>query len=274
MRAVWITGAGGLIGSHLVQSAPAFAPGLEAVGLTRERLDLGDFNAVRREFARQRPALVIHCAAISKSPDCQANPILARRVNVDATALLADLASDIPLIFFSSDLVFDGRKGDYDETDSVNPLSVYAETKAEAERLVLANPGHTVVRTSLNSGTSPSGNRSFDEEAEAAWRAGRVLTFFSDEFRCPIAAPVTARAVWELAARNRPGLYHLAGSERLSRLGIGQILAARRPDLHPQFIAASLKEHRGAPRAPDTSLNCSKIQKLLSFPLPRWSESH
>jgi dTDP-4-dehydrorhamnose reductase len=109
------------------------------------------------------------------------------------------------------------------------------------------------------------------------WQAGQTLRLFTDEFRSPIAAEKTARAVWELAARSQPGLYHLAGSERLSRWQIGQLLAARWPQLKPRIEPGSLKEYHGAPRAPDTSLNCAKAQQLLSFPLPgltQWLAAH
>jgi dTDP-4-dehydrorhamnose reductase len=268
----WITGAGGLIGSHLVAAAREFAPDWQIVELTRERLDLTDFTAVREAFHRDCPRLVIHCAALTRSPTCQAQPELARRVNVDVTRVLAELAADRPFIFFSTDLVFDGQKGGYVETDLVNPLSIYAETKVAAERIVLANPRHTVVRTSLNGGVSPTGDRGFNEEMRRAWERGRSLTLFTDEFRCPLPAAVTARAVWELVACERPGLYHLAGAERLSRWQLGHLIAARWPQLHPSIKPGSLRDYAGPPRAPDTSLNCDKIQKLLSFPLPRLSE--
>jgi len=263
-QSTWITGAHGLIGNCLVQSAP----GLNIIGLTRGQLDLTAFSDVRRVFREQNPRLIIHCAAISQSAVCQTNPALARKVNVEVTALLAEIAADIPFIFFSTDLVFDGRQGNYDEAAAVNPLGIYAETKAAAEKIVLANPRHTVIRTSLNGGISPAGNRGFNEELRRAWQESRVLRLFTDEFRSPIPAAVTARAVWEIAALNRPGLYHLAGSERLSRWQIGQLIAARWPQLKPRIEAASLKEYTGAPRPPDCSLNSAKIQTLLSFPLP------
>src|ERR1019366_5896550 len=110
---VWITGANGLIGNYLFQTAPRFAPRHRVHALTRDRLDLLDSDAVRREFQKDKPQLVIHCAAISLVGEAQKNPELARRVNVGVTELLAELAADIPFIFFSTDLVFDGRKGDY-----------------------------------------------------------------------------------------------------------------------------------------------------------------
>lgn len=265
---VWITGAGGLIGSHLVRLAGEFAPGLKVIPLTRTDLDLTDFVAVRDRFRRETPGLVIHCAALSRSPVCQADPALAHKLNVEVTAALAELAADVSFVFFSTDLVFDGRKGNYVETDAVNPLSVYAETKVAAERVVMANPKHTIVRTTLNGGVSPTGDRGFNEDTRRAWQAGRLTKFFTDEFRCPIAAPVTARATWELALSRSSGIYHLAGSQRLSRWEIGQLLAARWPQLHPKLEPGSLKDYQGAPRPADTSFNCAKLQLLLSFELP------
>jgi dTDP-4-dehydrorhamnose reductase len=267
-RTAWITGAGGLIGNYLLQTAPTFAPGWRIVGPTHAQLELTDFSAVREAFNIQRPQLLIHCAALSRSPVCEVHPALARKLNIEVTRHLVELASGIPLVFFSSDLVFDGRKGSYVESDPVNPLSVYAETKVAAEQIVLRNPLHTVVRTSLNGGVSPRGDRGFNEELCGGWRAGKSFNLFTDEFRSPIPAKITACGVWELVARNQPGLYHLAGSERLSRWQIGQLIAARWPQLNPRIEPGSLQDYRGAPRSPDTSLNCARIQKLLSFPLP------
>jgi dTDP-4-dehydrorhamnose reductase len=271
------TSAGASDPKHAVKEQPQLAPDVKVVALTRDTLDLTDAAAVRAEFRRDNPQLVIHCAALSRSPECQANPALARKINVEVTRLLAELAAEIPLVFLSTDLVFDGRTGNYDETAQVNPPSVYAETKAAAEQIVFANPRHTVFRLSLNGGASPTGDRGFNEQMRRAWQAGQTLSLFTDEFRCPMPAEVTARAIWELAARNQPGLYHLAGSERLSRWQIGQLLATRWPELNPRIESASVKEYAGAPRAPDTSLNCTKAQTLLSFQLPGltgWLSAH
>lgn len=268
MQIFWITGARGLIGNYLVQTAPRFGPRYQVVGLTRAQLDLVDFPSAARLFREQQPQLVMHCAALSKTPACQAKPELAWKLNVEVTRHLAELAAEIPLIFFSSDVVFDGRRGNYVESDPPNPLSVYAETKVAAEQIVLANPKHTVIRTSLNGGTSPTGDRGFNEEMRRAWTAGKTLNLFTDEFRCPIPAVTTAQAVWELARQHKPGLYHLAGAERLSRWQIGQLIATHWPRLNPKIQPASLGDYQGPPRSPDTSLNCGKIQKLLSFPLP------
>lgn len=273
----WITGAGGLIGNCLVQTAPRFAPGWRIHGLTRSQLDLLDFAEVRRAFVEQRPRLIVHCAAMTKTPDCQKQPELAHRTNVEATALLAELAADIPFVFFSTDLVFDGRTGGYVESSPTNPLSYYGGTKVAAEQIVLANPRHLVVRTSLNYGTSPTGDRAPNEQLRLAWRRGERPRLFTDEFRCPIPAVVTVQAVWELVERQQAGLFNVAGSERLSRYEIGKLIAARWPQLNPQIDAASAREYPNPPRPADTSMNCAKAQAVLTFPLPsfkEWLQTH
>jgi dTDP-4-dehydrorhamnose reductase len=268
MGTAWVTGAGGLIGSYLVSTAPRHGGSWRVRPLTRQELDLTAVGEVRMLFQREQPDLVIHCAALSKSPECQANPGLARKLNVEVTSLLAELAADVPLIFFSTDLVFDGRDGNYDESAPVNPLSIYAETKVAAEQIVLANPKHSVIRASLNGGVSPTGDRGFNEQMRRAWQKGEALRLFTDEFRCPMAAEVTARATWDLVAQGKPGLYHVAGAERLSRWEIGQLVASRWAQLNPKLIEVSRAEYSGPPRPRDTSLNCAKAQGRLSFRLP------
>jgi len=268
---VWVTGAGGLIGHHLALAAAKCAPHFHVIPLAHADLDLTDFAAVEKKFRADRPQWVIHCAALSRAADCQTHPAAARRVNVDAAAHLAALAAEGGFIFFSSDLVFDGRKGGYVESDPPNPLNIYGETKAAAEEIILRNRRHIVLRAGLNSGASLSGRRSFNEEMAAAWRAGESVKLFIDEFRCPIPAAVTARAVWELARPGCAGLYHLAGGERLSRVEIGRVVAARHPELAARIEVASRRDYRGPPRPADVSLNCSKVRALLSFPLPAFS---
>ena len=267
----WVTGAGGLIGSHLAGNRELAAQ-WNVIGLTRPDLDLADAEAVARRFRAESPALVIHCAANSSSVECEKSPALARVQNVEVTARLAELCSEAQFVFLSTDLVFDGRKGNYTELDAVSPLGVYAETKVAAEQIVLANPRHTVIRTSLNGGKSPRGNRGFDEQARNAWKAGQTMRLFTDEFRSPIDASVTARAIARLALKYATGLYHVAGTERMSRWQLGQLLASCWPELNPRIEATSLAEYRGAPRPPDCSLHCDKAQSFLSFALPGYAE--
>ena len=265
---VWITGAGGLVGSYLVRTAGRWASGWDVRGLTRQDVDLTDETAVRRLWQAHQPAAVIHCAAISRPAVCEQDPGLAKKVNVDATALLVSLAGERTLLFFSSDQVFDGRQGRYVEADRINPINRYGETKAAAEEIVLSNPRHTVIRLALTAGASSTGDRSFVEDLRRSAARDQRLTLFTDEFRSPVPAGVVARAIWELIAQQQSGLYHLGGAERLSRMEIGEALAMKYPELASRLQPGSVAAYHGPPRPPDLSMRCEKLQRFLSFPIP------
>ena len=161
---VIVTGAAGLIGQYLVKTASRWAPGWDVQGLSRAELELTETSKVTAHLHALKPDLLIHCAALSRTKDCEQDPAQARRINVEATAHLAQLSQDIPFIFLSSGEVFDGTTGWYSETDEPNPINVYGQTKLEAEQVVLQNPRHTVIRIVLTSGASQNGDRSFVED--------------------------------------------------------------------------------------------------------------
>ena len=251
-----------------MKSAARWAPGWEVCGLSRADLDFTDHAAAEQVWQRLKPNAVIHCAAVSRTTECERNPQVARRMNVDTTAYLARLSRDIPFIFLSSGEVFDGKAGSCQETDEPKPINIYGKTKLEAEQRVLENPRHTVVRIVLTAGASQHGDRSFVEDMCRSVKNGKKVTLYGDEFRCPLPAGTIARSVWEVLDKGAPGLYHLGGRERLSRWEIGQALLPWYPELQGHLLEGSAGEHTGAPRPADLSLNCEKIQALLSFPIP------
>ena len=138
----------------------------------------------------------------------------------------------------SSAEVFDGGKGWYDEADAPAPINVYGATKLAAERIVLQNVRHSVVRIVLTAGTSLQHDRSFVEDMCRAAKAAVYITLYADEFRCPLAAGDVARAIWELICDGRTGLYHLGGRDRLSRWEIGQLLLEWFPELQGRLVKA------------------------------------
>jgi dTDP-4-dehydrorhamnose reductase len=263
-----ITGAAGLVGQYLVKSARRWVPDWSVQALTRAQLDLTDPSAVSSALQRYNPDIIIHCAALSRTKDCERDPKRAARLNVEVTRGLAALAGDARLIFISTGEVFDGCAGWYDESARPNPINVYGRTKLEAERVVLQNPAHSVVRIVLTAGTSMTGDRSFVEDMLRAAKAGNDVILYADEFRCPLPAGVIARALWEFAGQHRPGLNHLGGSERLSRWEIGEALLPWYPELRGRLVKSSSRNHAGAPRPADLSLRCEKIQRLLTFRIP------
>jgi dTDP-4-dehydrorhamnose reductase len=266
-KLAWVTGANGLIGNYFVQTAAQYAPQWRVRGLTRDQFDLTDFETLSREFKKDRPELIIHCAAIPSIDGARANPGFALRMNVEVTRVLANLARDLPFVFLTTDLIFDGKKGNYVESDMPSPVSFYGETKLLAEAELSMNPRAIILRTSINCGTSKSGRRGFNEQLRWDLQTKGNMKLFTDEFRSPIFAGETARAGWELVNKRCDGFFHVAGAERLSRWQMGQLLAQRSPELRAKMEPGLTKDFPGPVRAPDTSLNISKVQSVLSRPL-------
>ena len=148
---ILITGAGGQLGAALAEAFPA------ARALSRTEWDVAEPYPLD-----ERPELVLHAAAWTKVDDAEAEPDGARRVNVEGTRNVVELGA--PVVYFSTDYVFDGRKGEpYVESDGTNPLGAYARTKLEGEQEVRDGwivrsswlfgwTGHNFVRTMLRLG--------------------------------------------------------------------------------------------------------------------------
>ena len=278
-----ILGASGILGSWLTRAlAPRpGSPLLLATGFSRTgpgltRLDLsrpGELTRLIRDF---RPGLVFLTGAMTSPLACEKDPDKARALNTGPARLLARLAPELGfrLVFVSTDLVFDGTKGGYRESDRTRPLSVYGRTKAEAEAAVLeaVNQGADclVVRTSLIIGWDrfgPAGNLAW---MERAIRAGRSLRLYVDEFRSPVAAAELARALTLLAQRAGPGLFHLAGTERMSRWDLGRVICQSLGWPLTTLVPARLAEEElDPPRPADVSLDLTRAGKILGQEMVR-----
>ncbi len=243
-------------------------------------LDLTDETAVWNIISTLQPNLIVHTAAHTEIAFCEWNRHDAYALNVKATKTLATLAEmfGARFIFISTDLVFDGTKGNYDEQDAPNPLSYYAETKLEAELLVRKLVGnHVILRSPLLLGVSPRGTRSVNERLLKEFQAGKQVRLFVDEFRTPISADVLARIIEEFAIgtlSEQTGLFHAGGTERLSREALGRKIAARwhiNPNLIEGVLSANVPSP--VPRPKDVSLNSNKLHSQLPFALPTLNES-
>lgn len=286
MKRLLVTGASGLLGSHVARLAigrfdtlglfQSFRPANISGRL--ESLDLTDATAVRSRLDVFRPTLIVHCAALADADRAQREPDLARRVNVDATATLAHCARRLgaKMLFVSTDLIFDGRKGaPYIEDDPPCPLSFYGQMKLDAERIVRAVcDTWLIARTSLIVGPSPRGNRGLDEKLASALRQGRVVKLFVDEFRCPVVACDLAAAILELVDSPHTGVFHLAGSERLSRYEIGMRIARRFGWPTATLEAASIREvPMNPPRPTNLVLDSGKARSALKTQLRGLTEA-
>jgi len=176
---ILITGASGLLGINIALEAAAEHTIFGTVNncqLKEDALpagqsfrviqaDLTASGALEKVLEVSQPDWIIHCAALANLDACEASPDLAYHLNAKIPGRLAELASHCGarMVHISTDAVFDGQRGNYTEEDAPNPLSVYALSKLQGERLVLeANPNAVVARVNLF-GWSIFGKRSLSE---------------------------------------------------------------------------------------------------------------
>ncbi len=209
-------------------------------------------------LAATSPDVVVHCAALASRAACEADPDLARRVNVDATRRLAEACAerDATFVFISTDLVFDGSRAPYREEDPVSPASVYAETKAAAELEVAGVcPKHYILRPALMYGqTAQDTPGSFLSWNVGRPAAGAAVQLYTNQYRMPLYAPDLARSIESLVKSNAGyGIYHCAGPERMTRYEIGLRIAEHFD------LPAGLMEKTELPVTDDTSLVTEKV---------------
>jgi dTDP-4-dehydrorhamnose reductase len=278
MQKLLVTGASGFLGWNLCQVACAewevhgiydrHPISIPEVHL--HQIDLTKIELVTAEIERIAPDAIIHTAAASNPNFCQAHPVRSYQINVATTQLLAEICAraNIPFVFTSTDLVFDGTQPPYLETDPVSPINIYGEQKVAAERAILAAyPQAIICRMPLMFGIAPPTATSFIQPWIAALQSDRSLQLFVDEFRTPVSA-VTAAHGLLMALQHASGIIHLGGKERISRYEFGCLLAqVFNFDLALLLPISQRDLQMTAPRAADVSLDSSKAI-ALGYNLP------
>ena len=211
-RPVLIAGGGGTLADAVARLC--VIRGLAYVRLSRRELDLSDVGAVAAMLERHRPWAVVNAAGLTRVDEAEIHAERSRCDNVHAAAELAEAcaAADVPLLGFSSHLVFDGAaSAPYDEGDEANPLSVYGRTKLEAERAVLAaHPQALVVRAGALFG--PWDERNDATRAIRAVASGRFFSAACDVTVSPTYLPDLVNVALDLLIDRERGVWHLANT--------------------------------------------------------------
>ena len=259
-----ITGASGFLGGHLLKVATDF--GLDTIGtksgssLGRNdglvELDITCKDNVFKTIKKIRPSVIIHCAAISDMAICEMNGELAYSVNELGTKNLCEaaVAMGMHLVYISTDLVFDGIKGDYVESDTPCPTSAYGKSKLAGEVAVLnASKNFTVARLSWCYGRSINKAKNYLDKFIEAISDGKEQNLFYDEFRSPIKVEDACNKLLELVNNRSNGIFHLAGDKKMSRLDFG-LWAADEFELDKSLIKRASRKKLAPHRPRDTSL--------------------
>jgi len=273
---ILITGANGMLGQDLV---PLLATRHEVRACGHADCDITDQVSVSRVFADASPQLVINCAAMADVDGCERDPARAMAVNARGAGNVARAAEGIGARVFhiSTDYVFDGAKRrPYTEQDPVNPLSVYAHSKLEGERMVLyaasAPSPHLIIRTSWLYGRHRT--NFVDKTVENA-KASKPIIAVTEQVSCPTWTYHLAEKIVELAEKPASGILHLAGSGACSRYEMAQYIVSKLgPDIlkKPVEITATTWDKINPParRPVYTAMTSMRFAELGLTPLPDW----
>lgn len=217
-----IIGASGLIGSHVL--AEARARNLDVCGTYRNypitdlvKLDLGDLAATRRLFVEFRPDWVVHAAGWTWVDGCETDPGRAFRENCQQPAEVAKLCREFGCRFayFSTTYVFDGTSGPYSETDTPNPINVYAKSKWAAEQSIQQIlDGNALIPRVICVWGREAQRKNFAYQVLKALEEGRTMTLPSDQLGNPTWAGDIAWWLLELVTNGEAGVWNLAGEKQ------------------------------------------------------------
>lgn len=279
---ILITGSNGLLGQKIVgQLAKASINFLAtSKGVNRNpscsdvnyhQMDISNALEIEKVFSTFLPTHIIHTAALTNVDHCEQQPDECNRINFEAVQLLFHAAQKINAHFqlLSTDFVFDGEKGNYKEEDQVNPLSLYAQSKVNAENYLLASNSlnWSIVRTIIVYGTANNLSRNnIIYWAKDALEKGQELSIIDDQFRAPTWANDLAWSCIRICELNKMGIYHISGPETFSIYEIVEKIA--------QFFnlptnslskSSSLNLNQPAKRPPKTGFDLTKAKTELGY---------
>ncbi len=278
---ILITGQHGQVSRHLQHSLAGLGE-LQVLG--REQLDLSQPHAILQAVQAAHPDLIINAAAHTAVDQAEKEPGLARAINATAPGLLAEAAAGlgVPLIHYSTDYVFDGRKASpYTEQDAPHPLGIYGSSKLAGEQAIQAVGGqHLILRTSW---VYSLHGRNFLLTMQKLLQERETLSVVADQIGAPTWAGTIAHSTRQLIERWRDGqpgtwgVYHLTASGETSWYGFAQaigkqLLAEGKPCAVLEPIASSAYPTPAA-RPLNSRLDCSRLAREWSVSQPDWQHA-
>ena len=235
-KKILVTGANGLLGQKIVYelknredvSLIACSRGpnrlIETNGYKYVELDITNRKEVQKFISSEKPNAVINCAAMTNVDACEKNQKDCWEINVNAVENIAISCESIKahLLHLSTDFVFDGTAGPYNENDLPNPLHFYAESKLKSEEIVQKNlTNWSIARTIIIYGITDNMSRSnIVLWAKNEIEKGNTINVVNDQYRSPTLAEDLAQGCISIVDKSAYGLYHLSGPKTYSILDL------------------------------------------------------
>ena len=277
MKSILIIGGSGLVGSSLVKLASdnmkvffTFCNSPVQIANTKSFfIDLldGEESSICDLIKSLSPDIVVNTVALQSVDDCELNHKIADRLHVESTKEIAAacLESSSKLIHFSSNFVFDGKKGCYREDDLCNPISYYGKTRLEAEKIVLdSSLNNVILRTTVIYGWHK--NSKFTNFVLQRLKNGTKIEAYTDQYGNPTLADDLAKCIIKIISKDTNGLFHAVGSTCVNRyefaLDIANTFGFDRNLIVP---VTSDQKSQTALRPQNGCLDTSKIKNEIGF---------
>ncbi len=282
VKRILITGSNGLLGQKLVaqlKNHPGFKLYATSKGKNRvsqeegyefHSLDITNKQEIEQVFESIKPEIIIHTAAMTNVDACELEKELCRKLNVDAVENLVIEAAKYKSHFIqlSTDFIFDGKEGPYDEEAEPAPLSYYGQSKLDAESIVKSYEfPWTIIRTIIVYGIVEDMSRSnIVLWAKSALEKQQELTIVNDQFRTPVLAEDLAKGCIAVAEKTAQGIYNMGGKDFMSVVELVRRVADYY-GLNKSYIKEISSESLNQPakRPPKTGLRIEKAKKDLGY---------
>lgn len=233
-------------------------------------LDLSEPDITPLNLVETGHAAAVIAAGMPKIAECEQDKARSRLVNVEGTLNLARQLSEagLTVIYLSSDYVFDGRKGGYQDGDPTHPVTEYGAQKAEVERRLEEATGgnHLILRLGKIIGLEKGDGTLLDEMASRLTK-GETLRAARDQIMSPMLDSDLIAAFFALQNRGERGLFNVCGRDSRSRAAMAQDLARRlgvASERVSEILIADL--HESFPRPLDTSMKTVRLDQAVSVP--------
>jgi dTDP-4-dehydrorhamnose reductase len=286
---VLVIGASGFIGHylerHLLQNSGFDVTSTynsrppKAIDQSWSLLEITDRHRLDQIFLEVRPEVVVLLAAIADVKTAERGPERATEVNVDGARQVARLCTqhDARLIFLSSEYVFRGDRGNYQEDDLPDPNTHYGRTKWEAELAVADEASQwSIVRTSLVYGWPITGRQNLATVIVDRLKNGESYEGDTGTYRTPIYVEHLTEGIMQLVTNYHPGIFHLAGTDWMNMYQFGRAVAGVfdldsrlvnsvqiSGDLTSENATSAALEQRVRPDI--LGLNCTQTNQMLGL---------
>ena len=257
---IFVIGASGLVGNNCVKCMRK-EPDMTVIGShfsykTKETVYFNVFDPQSSDvdIAAFKPDVIVHTGALTHVDYCESHEDESYHHTVESTEAALALAAKYhaKFVFISSDYIFDGKNGPYDEMADTNPLSVYGKHKLLAEQAVLRSGlDHLILRITNVYGHEERGKNFIAFLARTA-QAGepKTLRLPVDQYATPINAADIAKSLCLLLKNNKTGIYNIASDEYLSRVDLAQKVLSYFPDANIEIQALPTKDLGQAAQRP------------------------